>query len=69
MGEKGLVERVKDKGPALYVAKVSKAATLANMARDFMGRVFEIDGPAPINTFAGSKILTDEELDELEGLL
>ncbi len=69
MGEKGFVERVKDKGPALYVAKVSKTATLANIARDFMRRVLEVDGPMPASAFTGSKILTDEELDELEGLL
>ena len=69
MVEKGFVERVKDKGPALYLAKASKTATLANIARDFMRRVLEVDGPMPPNVFAGSKILTDEELDELEGLL
>ena len=69
MAEKGFVELRKGNGPARYAAMVSKTATLAHIARDFMRRVLEVDGPMPASAFTGSKILTDEELDELEGLL
>ncbi len=50
-------------------ARVSKTATLAHMTRDFMSRVLEIQDSAPDTLFAASKILSDEELEELSGLL
>ncbi|PHR91825.1 MAG: penicillinase repressor [Robiginitomaculum sp.] len=71
MSDKGLVvyQKPEAKGVALYTARVSKTATLANMARDFMRRVLEVDGPLPHVVFSASKLLNDEELEELEGLL
>ncbi len=70
MEDKGFIFMHKpQKGPAVYKAKISKTATLAHMAQDFMRRVLELEGPLPASTFTESKILTDEELDELEGLL
>lgn len=74
MVDKGFVnlskpEGPEGKGPAIYTARISKTATLAHMARDFMRRVLEVDGPLPASTFSDSKLLTNEELDELEGLL
>lgn len=71
MVDKGFVNLSKPegKGAAVYMARVSKTTTLAHMARDFMRRVLEVDGPLPASTFSDSKLLTDEELDELEGLL
>lgn len=69
MGDKGFVRMSKQGGPALVSANVSKTTTLAQMAREFFGRVLEVDGPLPTSTFTGSTLLSDEELDELEGLL
>jgi len=69
MEDKGFVVLNKGEGAACYTATISKTATLAKMTRDFMARVLEIDGPLPTSAFTDSKILTDEELDELEGLL
>ncbi|MBL4853513.1 MAG: BlaI/MecI/CopY family transcriptional regulator [Robiginitomaculum sp.] len=69
MGDKGFVTISKEDGPARVSANVSKTTTLAQMAREFFGRVLEVDGPLPASTFTGSTLLSDEELDELEGLL
>ncbi len=69
MDDKGFITISKGDGPAKVSANVSKTATLAGMAREFFGRVLEVDGPLPASTFTGSTLLTDEELDELEGLL
>jgi len=69
MGDKGFVSISKQGGPAHVSAKISKTTALAGMAREFFGRVLEVDGPLPASTFTGSTLLSDEELDELEGLL
>ncbi|PHS37902.1 MAG: penicillinase repressor [Robiginitomaculum sp.] len=69
MVDKGFVRISKQDGPAQVNANISKTTTLAHMAREFFGRVLEVDGPLPASTFTGSTLLSDEELDELEGLL
>lgn len=70
MADKGFVTLVKpENGVAQYIAKASKTAVLANMTRDFTARVLELQGPPPSSLFSDSKILSDDELDELEGLL
>ena len=73
MADKGFVEISKPVGkasaPTKVNARVSKTTTLAHMAREFFGRVLEVDGPLPASAFTGSTLLSDEELDELEGLL
>ncbi len=69
MGDKGFVRISKQNGPAQVSANISKTTTLAGMAREFFGRVLEVDGPLPTSAFTGSTLLSDEELDELEGLL
>jgi len=69
MSDKGFVRVSKQGAPAKVSANISKTTTLAGMAREFFGRVLEVDGPLPTSTFTGSTLLSDEELDELEGLL
>ena len=73
MTDKGFVVISKPEGktsaPALVTARISKTTTLAHMAREFFGRVLEVDGPLPASAFTGSTLLSDDELDELEGLL
>jgi len=69
MYDKGFVAQSASAGPLRVRARVSKTVTLAHMTRDFMGRVLEIEGPVPDRLFSASKILSDEELEELSGLL
>jgi len=69
MGDKGFVHISKQAGPAQVSANISKTTTLAQMAREFFGRVLEVEGAIPASAFTGSTLLSDEELDELEGLL
>lgn len=69
MADKGFVVISKSAKPACVSVRISKTTTLAHMAREFFGRVLEVDGPLPASAFTGSTLLSDEELDELEGLL
>lgn len=69
MIDKNLVVMTAGNGPAIYSARGSKTAVLATMTRDFMTRVLEIDGPVPANIYNDSKLLSDDELDELRGLV
>lgn len=69
MADKGFVTVSTTVKPASVSARISKTTTLAHMAREFFGRVLEVDGPLPASAFTGSTLLSDEELDELEGLL
>ena len=57
------------KGPTLYRARLSKAMALTHLSRDFLYRVLETEGPIPHAIFSGSRLLSDDELEELEGLL
>ena len=50
-------------------AGIGKMSTLAALTRQFAKSVLEIDGPMPASSFGGSRILSAEELAELEALL
>ena len=69
MVEKGLVAESSHHGLNVYRAQVSKVATLAAMSRDFARRVLEIEGPLPVQAFADSRLLNEQEVSELEALL
>jgi len=69
MIDKGLVEEGSVHGLNVYRARVGKVATLAALSADFARRVLEIDGPLPVQAFADSRLLDEDELDELESLL
>lgn len=69
MVEKGLVAESSHHGLNVYRAQVGKVATLAALSRDFAHRVLEIDGPLPVQAFAESRLLSEQEIDELETLL
>ena len=69
MGEKGLVSERQRHGLNLYRAAVGKLATLAALSEDFARRVLELDGPLPVQAFADSRLLSEEELDALQALL
>lgn len=69
MIQKGLLFANTDETPSIYGVRVSKAATLSHLARDFMRRVLEVRGAVPMAVFSASPILSDDDLDEIEGLL
>ncbi|MCY6383313.1 BlaI/MecI/CopY family transcriptional regulator [Hoeflea prorocentri] len=69
MIEKGLVTADERHGIKVYRAAVDKISTLAGLTRQFARAVLEIDGPLPASSFTGSRILSSEELDELQRFL
>ncbi|MHC6215907.1 BlaI/MecI/CopY family transcriptional regulator [Stenotrophomonas sp. SI-NJAU-1] len=69
MVDKGLVAERAQHGLNIYKAKVGKVATLAALSADFARRVLEIDGPLPSQAFADSRLLSRDELEQLEALL
>lgn len=69
MREKGLVDRQSVHGMAVYRAAHEKVGLLSRIIKDVASRVLEIDGPLPVSAFAKSKLLSTDELSELEALL
>jgi len=69
MVDKNMVSVQEGDGPAHYRARLSKSMALTQLSRDFMVRVLETDGPIPPAIFANSRLLSDDEFDELTGLL
>ncbi len=69
MHEKGLVKKKSVDGVNMYSAGVGKVALLSRMILDFSDRVLELDSAPSAVMFADSKLLTDEELAELEEIL
>ncbi len=69
MRVKGLLVRRSVHGLAVYEAAQAKADILGGVLRRVMRQVLEVEGPLPASAFAGSAILSPEELDALEALL
>lgn len=69
MVDKGLVEETVEHGLNMYRTKVGKVATLAALSTDFARRVLEIDGALPAQAFADSRLLSEQELQQLDALL
>ncbi len=69
MAEKDLLKVVEAHGVKVFKPAISKLKTIAVMLQDFTARVLEIDGSLPVTAFADSKILTQDELQELQALL
>ena len=69
MVQKGLVEKGDSHGLALYSAGQAKVDLIGRMIRNFSRRVLELDGAPPASAFADSKILDEDELEELSRLL
>ncbi|MEX3011760.1 BlaI/MecI/CopY family transcriptional regulator [Hoeflea sp. TYP-13] len=69
MIDKGLVAAEDQHGMKVYRAAVEKVSTLAGLTRQFARAVLEIDGPLPTSSFTGSKILSEDELEELQKFL
>ena len=69
MVDKGLVEETVEHGLNMYRAKVGKVTTLAALSTDFARRVLELDGALPAQAFADSRLLSEQELQQLDALL
>ena len=69
MCEKGLLKKSARDGVNVYAAGVGKIALLSRMILDFSDRVLELDAAPSAVMFADSKLLTKDELDELERVL
>lgn len=69
MVDKGLLKRKAGDGANVYSAAIGKVALIGRMINDFSARVLELDAAPPARLFAQSKLLTDDELDELEEVL
>lgn len=69
MVDKGLIAKRVQDGLNVYAAQVSKIALLGGLIRDFSARVLELEHAPPAALFADSKLLTHEELTELEEIL
>ncbi|MDB5951413.1 MAG: penicillinase repressor [Massilia sp.] len=69
MLEKAMVSQQSRHGVLVYEARLEKVGTLAAFAHDFGRRVMEMDGPLPVNMFTGSKLVDQQELEQLEQML
>ncbi|MEL7492039.1 MAG: BlaI/MecI/CopY family transcriptional regulator [Pseudomonadota bacterium] len=69
MFEKGLLSKSHQDGVNVYGARVGKIALLGRMIQDFSDRVLEMDAAPSAVMFADSKLLTEDELEELEKVL
>ena len=69
MVEKGMIAVEERHGLKLYSTNQKKLTTVANFIGEFARKVLELDGRVPASAFAGSRLLDDEELAELQLLL
>ncbi|MEM8771667.1 MAG: BlaI/MecI/CopY family transcriptional regulator [Pseudomonadota bacterium] len=69
MSEKGLISKTAVGGVNVYSAQIGKVSLLGRMISDFSKRVLELDGAPAAAFFSDSKLLSDDELAELETVL
>ena len=69
MFDKGLIAKYAVEGTNMYEAEVGKVAVLGRIIADFSKRVMELDTAPTAAFFADSKLLSENELDELEEML
>ena len=69
MTEKGLISKTAADGVNIYAAEVTKVSVLGNMIADFSKRVLELDSAPGVAFFSDSKLLSEDELQELEEVL
>lgn len=69
MCEKGLLRKKSADGINVYSAAIGKVALLSRMILDFSDRVLELDAAPSAVMFADSKLLTEDEIKELEKIL
>ena len=69
MVEKGFLRVEIFHGLKTFVAGQHKLETMANLIRSFSQNVLGSEAPLPAAAFTGSKLLSPDELEELEDLL
>lgn len=69
MQDKNLVSVSSVHGIKVYEAQQGKLNTLAGLIRDFSRNILDSDTPLPAAAFVGSKLITEDEIAELEALL
>jgi len=69
MVDKGLLSKASIGGVNIYEAEVSKVALIGRMIADFSRRVLELDAAPAAALFSDSKLLSEDELEELESIL
>ena len=66
---KGLVSKRALHGIHVYQARISKAAGLARLVRDFAERVLELQPTPVVSLFDKSEVLDEDQIAELRSLL
>ncbi len=66
---KGLISRENFHGVNVYKPEISRPMGLVRMVEFFADRVLELDTDSVVSLFARSKAITEEEIEELKGLL
>ena len=69
MADKGLISKTPVDGVNIYEPQIGKVALLSRMIADFSTRVLELDTTPAAAFFAESKLLSENELEELEDVL
>lgn len=69
MAEKGLVRIETVHGVKVFVPTRTKVETLASLIRRFARDVLDKETPLPAAAFTGSKLLSDDEIADLEAML
>ena len=69
MVDKGLLTKSQDGGVNVYAAAVGKVTLLGSMIEDFSTRVLELDAAPSAVMFADSRLLSADEIEELEAML
>ncbi len=69
MVEKNYLKRESVHGIFVYSSLLTKSSGIAKLVQNFMENVLEIDTGSVAALFANSKMLTDDELKELQNLI
>ena len=69
MVEKGLIHVERLHGMKTYLVSQTKLEMLATLVSAFARDVLDMDAPLPTAAFANSKLISPEEIEELEALL
>lgn len=69
MEDKGLVKVKVVHGLKTYAAAQPKLTTLAALIKDFARNVLDASAPIPVAAFAQSRLISPDEIDELEKLV
>lgn len=69
MLEKQMLSQQTVHGVHVYRAQLEKVGTLAAFAHDFGRRVMELETPLPVAMFTGSRLVDQNELNQLQQML